>query len=136
MPASAQPATPGGGNDLFRAMTTGLTPTQAPAAPSADLFDMMGPTQTMSSSQSLNFSMSNVQTMSSTGMPLSMSQQVGAFVYTTENPATRALAKRCCQRQLDAVGKVLELAHLIVLVDTEGVHFLLSICGHNLALRP
>ncbi|KAG7273531.1 hypothetical protein CRUP_009880 [Coryphaenoides rupestris] len=72
MPASTQPASPGG-NNLFRAMTTGLTPT--PAAPSAELFDLMGPTQTMSSSQSLNFSMSNMQTMSSTGMPQSMSQQ-------------------------------------------------------------
>ncbi|KAK0148096.1 Clathrin interactor 1 [Merluccius polli] len=74
MPASAQPAGPSG-NDLFGAMTTNLTPAPAPAAPSADLFDLMGPTQTMSSSQSLNFSMTSMQSMSTMGMPQSMSQQ-------------------------------------------------------------
>ncbi|CAL8262673.1 unnamed protein product [Lota lota] len=73
MPASVQPVSPSG-NNLFGGMTTSLTP--APAAPSADLFDLMGPTQTISSSQSLNFNMSSMQSMSTMGMPQSMSQNI------------------------------------------------------------
>ena len=83
MPASAQPAGPSG-NDLFGAMTTNLAPAPAPApapaAPSADLFDLMGPTQTqMSSSQSLNFNMTSMQSMSTMGMPQSMSQVLHSY---------------------------------------------------------
>ncbi|CAN9514795.1 unnamed protein product [Ophioblennius macclurei] len=84
MPASAKAADISG-NDLFGGMTA--TPQPAPAsvpapaavpaagtAPSsADLFDLMGPTQ-ITSSQSLNFSMSSTQSMSATGLPQSRSQ--------------------------------------------------------------
>ncbi|XP_010771097.1 clathrin interactor 1, partial [Notothenia coriiceps] len=77
MPASAQTADTSG-NDLFAAMTA---PAAAPAAgsgpASADLFDLMGPTHSLSSSQSLNFSMSSSQSMSATAMPLSMPQNMG-----------------------------------------------------------
>ncbi|XP_041653577.1 clathrin interactor 1a isoform X2 [Cheilinus undulatus] len=81
MPASAQ-TVDNSGNDLFGSMTAGpaLAPAPAPvsaastAPPSADLFDLMGPTQTLTASQSLNFSMSSTQSMSSTGLPQSMSQ--------------------------------------------------------------
>ncbi|XP_041846001.1 clathrin interactor 1a isoform X2 [Melanotaenia boesemani] len=48
--------------------------TSGPA--SADLFDLMGPTQSLTSSQSLNFSMSSTQSMSTTGFPLSKSQPI------------------------------------------------------------
>uniref|UniRef100_A0A3B4B7G4 ENTH domain-containing protein n=1 Tax=Periophthalmus magnuspinnatus TaxID=409849 RepID=A0A3B4B7G4_9GOBI len=49
----------------------------ASAAPSADLFDLMGPPQTLTASQSLNFSMT--QTMTTTMLPQSQSQpfQIG-----------------------------------------------------------
>ncbi|XP_029971179.1 clathrin interactor 1a isoform X2 [Salarias fasciatus] len=91
MPASAQPVDIGG-NDLFGAMTATPQPAAAPApspapapaaaaasAPgsgssSADLFDLMGPSQSLTSSQSLNFSMSSTQTMSATVLPQSRSQ--------------------------------------------------------------
>lgn len=71
MPASAQSPT-AAGTDLFG--TAGAAPVAAPvsAAPSADLFDLMGPAQTLTSSQSLNFSMS--QSMSATVLPQSHSQ--------------------------------------------------------------
>uniref|UniRef100_A0A1A7Z069 Clathrin interactor 1a n=1 Tax=Iconisemion striatum TaxID=60296 RepID=A0A1A7Z069_9TELE len=81
MPSSAQ--SPGtSGNEFFTAMTaaspTALAPAPAPASgpASADLFDLMGPTQSITSSQSLNFSMSSTQSMSTTGIPQSMSQPI------------------------------------------------------------
>lgn len=81
MPASAQ-TVDSSANDLFGAMTTGPAPVPAaapaaapaPGPASADLFDLMGPTQSLTSSQSLNFSMSSTQSMSSTVMPQSRSQ--------------------------------------------------------------
>lgn len=79
MPASAQ-TVDNSGNDLFGAMTAGAAaapasvsaPGSGPA--SADLFDLMGPTQSLTSSQSLNFSMSSTQSMSTTVLPQSRSQ--------------------------------------------------------------
>lgn len=62
MPASAQ-TSGAGGSDLFGGVTG---PAPGPAPPSADLFDLMGPTQSLGSSQSLNFSMSGSQSMSGT----------------------------------------------------------------------
>ncbi|KAM9356619.1 clathrin interactor 1a [Symphorus nematophorus] len=84
MPASAQ-TVDNSGNDLFGAMTASPAPAPVPApvaAPgsgpaSADLFDLMGPTQSLTSSQSLNFSMSSTQSMSSTVLPQSISQNMG-----------------------------------------------------------
>ncbi|XP_035016740.1 clathrin interactor 1a isoform X2 [Hippoglossus stenolepis] len=81
MPVSGQTADTSK-NDLFGTITavpatvTAPVPVSAPAsAPaSADLFDLMGPTQTLNSSQSLNFSMSSTQSMSSTILPQSTSQ--------------------------------------------------------------
>lgn len=79
MPASAQ-AADNSGNDLFGGMTAPPAPAPAPAsAPgsgpaSADLFDLMGPTQSLTSSQSLNFSMSSTQSMSTNVLPQSNSQ--------------------------------------------------------------
>ncbi|KAM8847713.1 clathrin interactor 1a isoform 1-T2 [Synchiropus picturatus] len=74
IPASADTSA----NDLFGGMTAGPTvapaPAPAPGPSSADLFDLMGPTQTFTSSQSLNFSMNNTQSMSSTVLPQSRSQ--------------------------------------------------------------
>ncbi|XP_062281423.1 clathrin interactor 1a isoform X2 [Scomber scombrus] len=82
MPASVDT----GGDDLFGTMTAGPGAAAAPAltpAPmsatgsgpaSADLFDLMGPTQSLTSSQSLNFSMSSTQSMSTTVLPQSRSQ--------------------------------------------------------------
>ncbi|XP_074504265.1 clathrin interactor 1a isoform X2 [Sebastes fasciatus] len=80
MPASAQTVDTGG-NDLFRAMTGPVAaPAPAPVSSpgtgpaSADLFDLMGPTQSLTSSQSLNFSMTSTQSMSTTVLPQSRSQ--------------------------------------------------------------
>ncbi|KAM9850038.1 clathrin interactor 1a isoform 1-T1 [Aulostomus maculatus] len=81
MPVTAQ-SVDTSGNDLFGAMTAGLATVAAPAPvsvpgavpSSADLFDLMGPTQSLNSSQSLNFSMSSTQSMSTTVLPQSMSQ--------------------------------------------------------------
>ncbi|XP_068182172.1 clathrin interactor 1a [Antennarius striatus] len=79
MPASAQ-TVDNSRNDLFGAMTAGPAPTPTPvsaptsAPASADLFDLMGPTQSLTSSQSLNFSMSNTQSISTTVLPQSRSQ--------------------------------------------------------------
>ncbi|GAA6226339.1 clathrin interactor 1-like [Lates japonicus] len=83
MPASAQTVDTRG-NDLFGAMTA--SPAVAPAAApvsasasgpaSADLFDLMGPTQSLTASQSLNFSMSSTQSMSTTVLPQSRSQLI------------------------------------------------------------
>ncbi|KAJ8406054.1 hypothetical protein AAFF_G00309420 [Aldrovandia affinis] len=67
-PAAPAPVDPAG-TDLFAGLQPVVSQTAA-AAPSADLFDLMGPSQsTVSSSQSLNFSMS-----SSTVLPMSRSQ--------------------------------------------------------------
>uniref|UniRef100_A0A8C6PMV4 Clathrin interactor 1a n=1 Tax=Nothobranchius furzeri TaxID=105023 RepID=A0A8C6PMV4_NOTFU len=81
MPSSApSPAT--SGNEFFGAMTaaspTALAPVPAPASgpASADLFDLMGPTPSITSSQSLNFSMSSTQSVSTTVIPQSMSQPI------------------------------------------------------------
>ncbi|XP_049614197.1 clathrin interactor 1a isoform X3 [Syngnathus scovelli] len=79
MPASAQPVDTGG-NDLFGAMGAAPAPAPAPvtaagsSSSSADLFDLMGPAQSFTSSQSLNFSMNSTQSMSTTGLPQSRSQ--------------------------------------------------------------
>ncbi|XP_077434246.1 clathrin interactor 1a [Vanacampus margaritifer] len=79
MPASAQPLDTSG-NDLFGAMRAGHALAAAPVAAagtsssSANLFDLMGPTQTFTSSQSLNFSMNSTQSMNTTGLPQSRSQ--------------------------------------------------------------
>lgn len=83
IPASAQSADISG-NDLFGGMTVGPAaappaapaPTPAPASgpASADLFDLMGPAQSLSSSQSLTLSMSSTQSMSTTVLPQSRSQ--------------------------------------------------------------
>ncbi|XP_054890227.1 clathrin interactor 1a isoform X2 [Poeciliopsis prolifica] len=83
IPASAQSPENSGG-DLFGAMATAshLAPTPvaaaaaAPAHASADLFDLMGPTQTLTSSQSLNFSMSSTQSLSTNIMPQPVSQPI------------------------------------------------------------
>ncbi|XP_018531035.1 clathrin interactor 1a [Lates calcarifer] len=83
MPASAQTVDTRG-NDLFGAMTASpaiapaAAPVSAPASgpASADLFDLMGPTQSLTSSQSLNFSMSSTQSMSTTVLPQSRSQPI------------------------------------------------------------
>ncbi|XP_007575277.1 clathrin interactor 1-like isoform X1 [Poecilia formosa] len=81
IPASAQ-SPENSGRDLFGAMATAspTAPTPvaaaAPAPASADLFDLMGPSQTLTSSQSLNFSMSSTQTMSTNIMPQPVSQPV------------------------------------------------------------
>lgn len=91
MPASAQ-TVDNSGNDLFGAMTggpvtaratapaptpgLGVNPYSAPGSgpASADLFDLMAPTQSLTSSQSLNFSMNSTQSMSTTVLPQSQSQ--------------------------------------------------------------
>ncbi|XP_070692742.1 clathrin interactor 1a isoform X2 [Pempheris klunzingeri] len=77
VPSSAQ-TVDNSGNDLFGAMPAGPAPTpvSAPSSgpASADLFDLMGPTQSLTSSQSLNFSMSSTQSMSATVLPQSRSQ--------------------------------------------------------------
>ncbi|XP_054648158.1 clathrin interactor 1a [Dunckerocampus dactyliophorus] len=79
MPASAQ-SVDTSGNDLFGAMTASPAPAPVAAAgnnaSSADLFDLMGPSQTFTSSQSLNFSMNSTQSMSTTGLPQSRSQPI------------------------------------------------------------
>ncbi|KAM9795054.1 clathrin interactor 1a [Neosynchiropus ocellatus] len=79
MPAPAQPADTSA-TDLFGGMTAAPAvapaPAPAPGPSSADLFDLMGPTQTFTSSQSLNFSMNNTQSMSSTVLPQSRSQPI------------------------------------------------------------
>ncbi|XP_061128324.1 clathrin interactor 1a isoform X2 [Syngnathus typhle] len=75
MPASAQPVDIGG-NDLFGAPAPAPAPVTAAgsSSSSADLFDLMGPAQSFTSSQSLNFSMNSTQSMSTTGLPQSRSQ--------------------------------------------------------------
>ncbi|XP_052430728.1 clathrin interactor 1a [Carassius gibelio] len=71
---AAQPVNPAG-IDLFSGLQAAPAPVPAPAstAPSSDLFDLMGSSQTtnFSSSQSMNFSMTTSQTI---GMPMSKSQ--------------------------------------------------------------
>ncbi|MEQ2168010.1 hypothetical protein GOODEAATRI_009953 [Goodea atripinnis] len=58
-------------SDLFGAMAVASPTSPAPvvAPASTDLFDLMGPTQSLTSSQSLNFSMSSTQTLSTNVMP-------------------------------------------------------------------
>lgn len=75
MPATTQ-TVDNSGNDLFGTMTAGPVAAPAPVSgpASADLFDLMGPTQSLTSSQSLNFSMSSTQSMSTTVLPQSRSQ--------------------------------------------------------------
>lgn len=86
MPASAQTVDTSG-TDLFGTMMTAAPATATVPAPSlapvsspgsgpasADLFDLMGPTQSLTSSQSLNFSMSSTQSMGTTVLPQSRSQ--------------------------------------------------------------
>lgn len=82
IPASAQTVDTSG-SDLFGAMTGPTTAAALAPAPvaasgpgpaSADLFDLMGPAQSLTSSQSLNFSMSSTQSMSTTILPQSVSQ--------------------------------------------------------------
>ncbi|XP_047208918.1 clathrin interactor 1a [Girardinichthys multiradiatus] len=81
IPASAQ-SPDNGASDLFGAMAvaspTSPAPVMAPASgpASTDLFDLMGPTQSLTSSQSLNFSMSSTQTLSTNVMPQSVSQPI------------------------------------------------------------
>uniref|UniRef100_A0A8B9L050 Clathrin interactor 1a n=1 Tax=Astyanax mexicanus TaxID=7994 RepID=A0A8B9L050_ASTMX len=69
-PPTAQPVNPAG-TDLFAGLQT--APAPASTAPSADLFDLMGPsgTTTITASQSMNFTMSSTQNM---GLPMSKSQ--------------------------------------------------------------
>ncbi|XP_034398962.1 clathrin interactor 1a isoform X3 [Cyclopterus lumpus] len=75
MPASAQTDT--GGNYLFGGMTgPAPTPASGSGPASADLFDLMGPTQSLSSSQSLNFSMSSAQSMSAAVLHQSSSEHL------------------------------------------------------------
>ncbi|KAM6953640.1 clathrin interactor 1a [Aplochiton taeniatus] len=74
--ASAQPLEPSGA-DLFGAMTASPAVAPAPATtapPSADLFDLVGPTQSLAASQSLNFSMTSMQSLTTTVLPQSRSQ--------------------------------------------------------------
>ncbi|KAI1898389.1 hypothetical protein AGOR_G00071810 [Albula goreensis] len=67
-PAAAPTPVNPAGTDLFASMQPAVA--QATTSPSADLFDLMGPSQTtISSSQSLNFSMS-----SNAALPMSRSQ--------------------------------------------------------------
>ncbi|KAK2849385.1 hypothetical protein Q5P01_009219 [Channa striata] len=81
MPSSAQTVDTGG-NDLFGAMAAGPAAAMAPAPvstpasgpASADLFDLMGPTQSLTSSQSFNFSMNSTQSINTTILPQSRSQ--------------------------------------------------------------
>uniref|UniRef100_A0A3Q3Q990 ENTH domain-containing protein n=1 Tax=Monopterus albus TaxID=43700 RepID=A0A3Q3Q990_MONAL len=94
MPACAQTLDTGG-NDLFGTMTAGLAPAPAPASvsalgsgpASADLFDLMGPTQSLTSSQSLNISMSSTQSMSTT--PL---QNMGTPLQPQPQPVQQGIA--------------------------------------------
>ncbi|KAJ8408851.1 hypothetical protein AAFF_G00246690 [Aldrovandia affinis] len=74
--SSSQPLG-GAATDLFTNIHS--PPAQVSSPPSADLFDLMGSSQpTLSASQSLNFSMCSTQTISSsTGLPMSRSQQMG-----------------------------------------------------------
>ncbi|KAM9376953.1 clathrin interactor 1a [Pholidichthys leucotaenia] len=77
IPASAQAADMGG-NELFGSVTA--APAAAPVSlptsglASTNLFDLMAPTQSLTSSQSLNFSMSSTQTVNTTVLPQSRSQ--------------------------------------------------------------
>ncbi|MED6250506.1 hypothetical protein ATANTOWER_023918 [Ataeniobius toweri] len=81
IPASAQ-SPDNSASDLFGAMAvaspTSPAPVVAPASgpASTDLFDLMVPTQSLTSSQSLNFSMSSTQTLSTNVMPQSVSQPI------------------------------------------------------------
>ncbi|CAG5992236.1 clathrin interactor 1a [Menidia menidia] len=84
MPVSAQALDVSGG-ELFGGFAAGsaaptapaTVPAGAPGPASADLFDLMGPAQSLTSSQSLNFSMSSTQSMSTTVLPQSKSQNIG-----------------------------------------------------------
>uniref|UniRef100_A0A8C7ZNH4 Clathrin interactor 1a n=1 Tax=Oryzias sinensis TaxID=183150 RepID=A0A8C7ZNH4_9TELE len=73
IPPSAQSAD-FGGNDLFGAMAPVSAPPAAPAF--LDQFDLLGTSQSITSSQSLNVSMSSTQSMNTTVLPLSKSQPI------------------------------------------------------------
>uniref|UniRef100_A0A3P9HDJ3 Clathrin interactor 1a n=1 Tax=Oryzias latipes TaxID=8090 RepID=A0A3P9HDJ3_ORYLA len=79
IPPSAQSAD-FGGNDLFGAMAAGPAPNPVSAPPAApaflDQFDLLGTSQSITSSQSLNVSMSSTQSMNTTVLPLSKSQPI------------------------------------------------------------
>ncbi|KAL6480130.1 hypothetical protein MHYP_G00111630 [Metynnis hypsauchen] len=70
-PQPAAPAATPAGTDLFAGLQT--APVSASVAPSADFFDLMGPsvTTSISASQSMNFSMTSTP---NTGVPMSKSQ--------------------------------------------------------------
>ncbi|GAA6095256.1 clathrin interactor 1a [Tachysurus ichikawai] len=83
----AQPANP----PVNSPTTDMFTPTSASAVPSADLFDLMGPSlsTTISASQSINFSMTSTQ---NTGLPLSRSQ-------TLQSMGTPLMPQQSIQKQ-------------------------------------
>lgn len=89
MPASVQ-TVDNSGNDFFGAMAAGPATAPAPApvsapssGPASDLFDLMGPNQSLTSSQSINFSMNSTQSLGTTVLPQSRSQvYVIALIHT------------------------------------------------------
>ncbi|XP_026081094.1 clathrin interactor 1-like [Carassius auratus] len=92
---AAQPVNPAG-IDLFSGLQVAPAPAPAPVstAPSSDLFDLLGSSQTtnFSTSQSMNFSMTSSQT---TGMPSSKSQPLQSMGTSLmpqqpQNPNTKA----------------------------------------------
>ncbi|XP_036380418.1 clathrin interactor 1-like [Megalops cyprinoides] len=84
---SCQPAAPasqplgGSGTDLFASMQQPPAPAQVSPPPSADLFDLIGSSQTsLTASQSLNFAMRSTQSVGAgSGLPMSRSQPLQNF---------------------------------------------------------
>ncbi|XP_057706296.1 clathrin interactor 1a isoform X1 [Corythoichthys intestinalis] len=77
LPASAQPvdtSAPFGANRAGPALIPAPVTSVGSSSSSADLFDLMGPTQMFNSSQSVNFNMNSSQSLTTTGLPQSMSQ--------------------------------------------------------------